>query len=844
MSDQLYNTQPRFAHSEGHTIVTHSLLGRHVFTAGEDMLIRMFATAIEERDNEARTLENHTSSITCMATTKELLIVGSEDRSVVCFHYPSLEFSKLLVRCDLIAIATEDPSISIKHINESKEMIKLRGHTKPIHCVKFAPTTNDLLSVDASGEVRLWKEENGTFTCTKKWASLVHEGVFSNKGGNQSVSWAPNGIEFAASGASGIMLVNLETGMQTLRTNAYLDKVTNAGIVWSTWGHIAIYNMDRKLLVLQNHTDNASECYKYDHSADIIHASWHPQRGSLALTDRRGQLIYYYDIINITDNQVVNTSELLADIPMTEDDNDWMETEQTEGRNGTITSTTSTTSTDPNHLVESTKQNIPKLPVPSMSSLLSNTRGDHSSKGMKAWSMNALSSWINNRRYFDYNAVGHIIGVQQDNHVVIRVEFNDKSTFRGFHFTDYRNFTRGILGEQACLFANHTDDNEVVSVYYRPFDHLTHNEWTKTLPEGVNVQAMASTEYHIILCLSNDWIHVLTRTGIERELFVLPNVVACTAHDDYALLILTSGSPLDTKLRYIILRLSDSQFIQQGDLPLTGDRALKWTGFSDIGAPAMMDTMDTAYLLVQHTHPGQARWTPVFQRVDTRNNQFYYFPIGITDQQLSCVLCPRDRPMPSFGRPMIHEFELKLPLLHGEASAEQAQEEKLLRLHTLLAVGDHESNPARKKRLQAESDKTVLTMIQMACKHERLQQALELCSMLYLPAAYDAACTIANYHRMPSLAERMLLLKETVQEKELAFSSSSSSNLSNDTLMTTQIQTTSATTTSGISSNLINLIKQGNNNTVTGSIGKRTSIADPLMARKKQVTLNEQNKVA
>jgi hypothetical protein len=34
--------------------------------------------------------------------------------------------------------------------------------------------------------------------------------------------------------------------------------------------------------------------------------------------------------------------------------------------------------------------------------------------------------------------------------------------------------------------------------------------------------------------------------------------------------------------------------------------------------------------------------------------------------------------------------------------------------------------------------------------------------MLYLPAAYDAACTIANYHRMTSLAERMLLLKEEV----------------------------------------------------------------------------------
>ena len=52
--------------------------------------------------------------------------------------------------------------------------------------------------------------------------------------------------------------------------------------------------------------------------------------------------------------------------------------------------------------------------------------------------------------------------------------------------------------------------------------------------------------------------------------------------------------------------------------------------------------MDTVYVLIQHQQPGQGRWTPVFQRTDAHDNQqqLYYFPIGLSDQQFTCVLCP------------------------------------------------------------------------------------------------------------------------------------------------------------------------------------------------------------
>jgi hypothetical protein len=41
-----------------------------------------------------------------------------------------------------------------------------------------------------------------------------------------------------------------------------------------------------------------------------------------------------------------------------------------------------------------------------------------------------------------------------------------------------------------------------------------------------------------------------------------------------------------------------------------------------------------------------------------------------------------------------------------------------------------------------------------------------------------------------------------------------------------------------------NKLDFGGNDTATGSIGKRTLVADPLLARKKQATLSEQSKAA
>lgn len=71
---------------------------------------------------------------------------------------------------------------------------------------------------------------------------------------------------------------------------------------------------------------------------------------------------------------------------MADDNDDWMETEQTEGKS----TNEATIGKESNNSIESIKS-IPKLPVPSIPSVLSNLRGGHSNKGKQYYLTNNLN---------------------------------------------------------------------------------------------------------------------------------------------------------------------------------------------------------------------------------------------------------------------------------------------------------------------------------------------------------------------------------------------------------------------------------------------------------------------
>ncbi|RKP10164.1 hypothetical protein THASP1DRAFT_22102 [Thamnocephalis sphaerospora] len=183
------------------------------------------------------------------------------------------------------------------------------------------------------------------------------------------------------------------------------------------------------------------------------------------------------------------------------------------------------------------------------------------------------------------------------------------------------------------------------------------------------------------------------------------------------------------------------------------------------------------------------------------------------------------RQYPSFSRPVISEFELRIPILPWD-SGEMEQEEKLLRMRTLSTVDLGLMDAATSSRSQASMDKLVLSMVQLACKADKSQRALELCSMLYLPAAYDAACKIANYHRMTALVERIMLLKE------LLIFTVTKANVEQATRVV--VRDGSGNASQG-KVDILGLIRQAN------ATVKRGSMTDSNGARKRQTTLKDRD---
>lgn len=59
-----------------------------------------------------------------------------------------------------------------------------------------------------------------------------------------------------------------------------------------------------------------------------------------------------------------------------------------------------------------------------------------------------------------------------------------------------------------------------------------------------------------------------------------------------------------------------------------------------------------------------------------------------------------------------------------------------------------------------EMDKSVLKLVQLACKNEKHQQAVDLAKMLHTSAALGGAVKIANLYAISALAERFEQLKD------------------------------------------------------------------------------------
>lgn len=74
--------------------------------------------------------------------------------------------------------------------------------------------------------------------------------------------------------------------------------------------------------------------------------------------------------------------------------------------------------------------------------------------------------------------------------------------------------------------------------------------------------------------------------------------------------------------------------------------------------------------------------------------------------------------------------------------------------------------PSSISSAELELDKLLLTLIQTACKADKLDRALDYTSRLNHLNSFDTAQTVANFYHLPGLKERMRRLKEARERSE------------------------------------------------------------------------------
>jgi chromosome transmission fidelity protein 4 len=201
--------------------------------------------------------------------------------------------------------------------------------------------------------------------------------------------------------------------------------------------------------------------------------------------------------------------------------------------------------------------------------------------------------------------------------------------------------------------------------------------------------------------------------------------------------------------------------------------------------PAIFDSEGVLLVLMHWRKPGQARWVPLLDTSTLGTNSQTYWPISIIGEKFHCIILkvpPTPPPLPRlhgmvltsqgeekdpyFPRPLFSEIDFTIPCHPNPTDkgsmSQPTLEEKHLRLsilHSLLedSVSSRSSVEGRLElsKKETEIDRTLLPLIQIACKDEKGSKALELVKLLRKRASLEYAGKIAVKYGLKYVADKI-----------------------------------------------------------------------------------------
>lgn len=236
------------------------------------------------------------------------------------------------------------------------------------------------------------------------------------------------------------------------------------------------------------------------------------------------------------------------------------------------------------------------------------------------------------------------------------------------------------------------------TLIYRPFSDWGSDIWSTSLPEGENVLCVAAGRGFAAAATSAQLLRTFSPAGAQTAVLALTGPAVCLAAQPEGRLLaaVTHAAAPDAATRSQRLRLEvydtagAGRLIERCELALSPGSTLSWLGFTSDGLPCTADS--TGVLRVRSPQYGGA-WVPVLDTEAAARASEAWWPVGLSGDALTCIVCPRSHPHPVLHpRPIFTRTPLRLPLLAVEGGRPELESDLLLRsitgsaLHRRLGV--------------------------------------------------------------------------------------------------------------------------------------------------------------
>ncbi|KAL8658136.1 MAG: hypothetical protein Q9202_007626 [Teloschistes flavicans] len=823
----------RPAHPNGPTFLTYTPDGTKLITAGSNNVIRVYQTG---SDGEPTNIDDVQDSNTALAASNDIFITGSEDGSVCVYTLDNYLYDRMLTRCTLpirdialssdglwAAVASDELEVKIIDTRDMTNVLYIRDLPKPPKHLSFHPSGSYLAISCTDGLVYVYSISTEDPTLRNKFDGMIRR-LEGEDEKSAEVIWHPDGRAFATPTATrDVQVFNQDDGRkERIFTGGHMGDIT--ALAWSPNGALlATAASDRKILIWDTKTQKIIARYDY---SGVVNLAWHPSDNILSFVTSDGELFIYPDFLSMENlsllKQPTQPAPFIRD-PLSETSGNARKT-ITNGLKPVLESRTKRRSTP-----DSLDDILGPQSEGEEDDFVDDDDGAGYHDGLNGYGKRShdlldglkdrdskrraifpswepqihepiqpgSTPWRGDRRYLCLNLTGFVWTVDQDSHHTVTVEFYDREFHRDFHFTDPYLYDKACLNEHGTLFSCPPSRDHPAMIFYRPHETWTSRaDWRTQLPAGEDITSISLSDSYITITTTASYIRTYTLFGTPLRIHRQKSspIVTCVSWRNYILTLGNGpvGASGNTQLVYTIGNVKRDEVCQSEDVvALPPDTTLKSVFWSDQGDPCIYDSSGVLLVLLHWRNPGQARWVPLLdtkmlERLRDGKREESYWPVAVAQDKFHCIILKGGDQYPYFPRPLLSEFEFKIPITASPSSRDEERdnpatgegqrlEESFVRSSLMLSLledltsSTHATYAQKSEvsRRETEVDKLLLQLLNVECREgeERGMKALEIVGLMRDRSGkmLEAAQKVAGRYGRGVLQEKI----QEVAEKRL-----------------------------------------------------------------------------